>query len=67
MVKWEERKMDEVICQLSNVNKKLDTIILIMEKPENKLVRMFEIVAMGVGILGILTVIDVIRNWLIRL
>ena len=58
--------MDEVICQLSYVNKKLDAIILIMRKPENKLVRIFEIAAMGVGILGILSIIDVIRNWLMR-
>jgi len=64
MIKLRGKKMDEVICQLSYVNKKLDAIILIMRKPENKLVRIFEIAAMGVGILGILSIIDVIRNWL---
>jgi len=66
MIKLRGKKMDEVICQLSYVNKKLDAIILIMRKPENKLVRIFEIAAMGVGILGILSIIDVIRNWLMR-
>jgi len=66
MIKLRGKKMDEVICQLSYVNKKLDAIILIMRKPENKLVRICEIAAMGVGILGILSIIDVIRNWLMR-
>jgi hypothetical protein len=56
--------MEEVIGQLKLVNSKLDVIIGVLKKPENKMARVFEITATGVGILGVLSIIDIIRNWL---
>jgi Holliday junction resolvasome RuvABC ATP-dependent DNA helicase subunit len=53
--------MEEVIGQLKEINSKLDTIIGAMKKPDNKMARVFEVAATGVGILSI---IDIIRNWL---
>jgi hypothetical protein len=32
-------------------------------KPGNKTARVFELVATGIGILGILSIIDIIKNW----
>jgi energy-converting hydrogenase Eha subunit F len=57
--------MEEVTGQLKEINSKLDTIISILKKPESKMARVFEIVAAGVGILGILSIIDIIRNWIL--
>ncbi|MDR0524608.1 MAG: hypothetical protein LBG90_01905 [Spirochaetaceae bacterium] len=56
--------MEEILEQLKALNAKLDTLIRILQKPENKVSRGFEIAATGVGILGILGIIDIIRNWL---
>jgi preprotein translocase subunit Sss1 len=50
-----------VILHISDT---LDKILDVLTKPQNKLVKIFEIVATGIAILGILTVIDVIKNWL---
>ena len=48
---------------LKNINKTLDKILVILQKPENRLARIFEISAAGVGILGILSIIDILRTW----
>jgi hypothetical protein len=57
--------MEDIIEQLKDINAKLDTIIDAVKKPENRMARVFEIAAAGVGILGILSVIDIIRNWIL--
>jgi hypothetical protein len=49
--------MEEVIGQLKEINSKLDAIISVLKKPESKMARVFEIVAAGVGILGILSIL----------
>jgi hypothetical protein len=65
MGEYQEAQMGEVIGQLKEINSKLDTLISVLKKPESKMARVFEIVAVGVGILGILSIIDVIRNWIL--
>ena len=47
-----------------HISETLDEILGVLKKPENKLARIFEFAAAGVGILGILSIIDIIRNWL---
>jgi preprotein translocase subunit Sss1 len=57
--------VQEVIGQLKEINLKLDTVISVLKKPENKMARVFELAAAGVGILGILGVADIIRTWIL--
>ena len=56
--------MEKTIEQLEEVNKKLDTIIGIMKMPENRAVKVLELIATVAGVLSILGIIDVLRNWL---
>jgi len=49
---------------LKHMSKTLDQILVVLSKPSSKLVRIFELVAVGVGVLGIFTVIDIIKNWI---
>ena len=56
-----EKEYDDTIKHISET---LDKILIIMQKPENKLARVFEIAAAGVGVLGILSIIDLIRTWI---
>jgi energy-converting hydrogenase Eha subunit F len=51
----------EVILHISGT---LDKILGVLSKPQNKIMRIFEIAATVIAILGILTVIDVIINWI---
>jgi hypothetical protein len=43
----------------------LDEILAILKRPENRLAKMIDFVAAGVGILGILSIADIIRNWIL--
>jgi hypothetical protein len=36
-----------------------------MEKPENRFLKLMEIVGNAVGIIGILAVVDIIRSWIL--
>jgi energy-converting hydrogenase Eha subunit F len=51
----------EVILHISGT---LDKILGVLSRPQNKIMRIFEIAATVIAILGILTVIDVIINWI---
>jgi len=57
--------MEQVIAELSGLNKKVDVIIGIMQTPENKLLKLMEIIGNAVGIIGILAIIELIRNWIV--
>ena len=58
--------MDSKIAdQLERMNRTLEGMLEFMKKPESKLARIFDIAATGVGVLGILSIIDVIRNWIL--
>ena len=56
--------MEKTNEQLEEVNRKLDTIIGIMKIPENRAVKILELIATVAGVLSILGIIDVLRNWL---
>jgi len=47
-----------------HISATLDKILGVLAKPESKVRRILEIVAAGITILGILSAIDIIRNWL---
>ena len=55
---------EKVITQLEETNKKLDVIIGIMNKPESMFGKILETAGAVVSIFGILSIIDIIRNWL---
>ena len=54
-----------VVAELEKLNKKADDIIGIMQKPRNMVVKTMEIVGNGVSIIGILAIVELIRNWII--
>ena len=47
-----------------HMSETLDKILAVLSKPENKFTRILDIAAAGITLLGILSIIDVIRNWL---
>jgi len=42
----------------------MDVIIGIMQAPENKLLKILEMIATVAGVLSLLGILDVLRNWL---
>ena len=57
--------MEKVISELKELNEKADVIIGIMQTPENKFLKFMEIIGNAVGIIGILAIVDLIRNWIL--
>ena len=57
--------MDQVIRELTELNKKVDVIVDILKKPENKYLKLMEIVGNAVGIIGILAIVDIIKTWIL--
>ena len=56
--------MENIIGQLKALNNKLDVIIGIMKKPENKAGKVLETAGAVVAVMGVLSIIDILRNWL---
>jgi len=55
--------MEKTIEQLERIIQKLDEMIGIMKKPENKLLRILEIIGNVVTIVSVLAIVEIIRNW----
>jgi hypothetical protein len=53
------------VAELVKLNKKADVIIGIMQKPQNKLYKIMEIVGNAAGISSIFAIVELIRNWII--
>ena len=49
---------------IRHISDTLDKILEVLSKPPNKAVKIFELISMGIGIVGILSVIDILKNWL---
>ena len=56
--------MEQVIKELAELNKKADIIIGIMQKPENKILKALEIAGAVITVVSLLSVIDIMKNWL---
>ena len=56
--------MDEVAKKLNDINNTLERILGVMQKPDNPFVRTLTLAGIGVGILGIIQIIDTILKWL---
>jgi hypothetical protein len=57
--------MEQIIAELEKLNRKADVIIGIMQAPENKFLKLMEITGNAVGIIGILAIVELIRNWIV--
>jgi preprotein translocase subunit Sss1 len=62
--------MEQIVEKLGNLNKTLEKhneitqkILEIMQKPENPFFKALTIAGIGVGILGIIQVVDTILKW----
>jgi len=56
--------MEQVITELSELNKKVDVIVDIMKKPGNRFIKVLEIAGMVITVTSFLSVIDIIKHWL---
>ena len=49
---------------LEHISYAVDEILAVLKKPENKLLRILDIAAAGMGVLGVLTIADTVVKWL---
>jgi preprotein translocase subunit Sss1 len=57
--------MKEIVNELRNINKNLNEILKTLKIPQKtKTEKIFDITCAGVGILGIITIADIIINWI---
>ena len=56
--------MEKVDLHLENISGKLDVIIDIMQKPENRFIRVLEIAGTIITVVSLLSVIDTLWHWL---
>ena len=59
-----EDAMGQAVTELEKLNKKADVIIGIMMTPEKTYVRIMGIIGNAVSIIGILAIVEIIRNWI---
>jgi len=57
--------MEQIVEKLDNINKTLDCILGVMKQPESRVMTVLKYAGAIVGTLGILTVIELIRQWII--
>jgi len=55
--------MDRLVEKLDSINQTLEKMLGVMQKPENPFVKTLTVAGIGVGILGIIQVIDTIIKW----
>ena len=56
--------MENIGEKLDNINNTLEGIRQILGTPENKVMTILKYVGAVVGVLGILTVVEIIRQWI---
>jgi hypothetical protein len=56
--------MEKVVEKLDSINKTLEGILKVLSAPENKVMTVLKYVGAVVGALGILTVAELIRQWI---
>jgi hypothetical protein len=57
--------MEKVVEKLDCINQTLEKMLAVMQRPKNKFVQMLEMVVLFAGALGILSIVDVVRKWII--
>jgi len=56
--------MEKIVEKLDNINKTLQGIQEILKTPENKVMTVFKYVGAGVSALGLLSIVELIRQWI---
>ena len=56
--------MEEIVVKLDNINQTLKEMLQVMKKPENRFLRVLEIIGLGVGTLSALSAADIVKNWI---
>jgi len=56
--------MEKIVEKLDNINKTLQGIQDILRTPENKVMTVFKYVGAGVSALGLLSIVELIRQWI---
>jgi len=56
--------MDRIVEKLDNINKTLEGIQGILKTPDNKVMTVLKYVGAGVSALGFLSIIELIRQWI---
>ena len=56
--------MAKIADKLDNINKTLEKMLTVMEKPESPFLRILSIAGMFASFLAIIHVIDTIMNWI---
>ena len=54
-----------IVEKLDNINKPLEGIQAILKTPENKVMTVFKYVGAGVSALGFLSIVELIRQWIV--
>jgi len=49
---------------MRHMSETLDKMLVVLSKSPNKGARIFEIIATGITILGVISAIDIIKNWI---
>ena len=50
---------------IQHISDTLDEVLVVLKKPGNKFIRVLEIAGAVVGVMAILGIIDIIRNWIL--
>jgi len=58
--------MEKIVEKLDDINKKLEGIQKILRIPGNKVMTIFKYVGAGVSALGFLSIVELIRQWIMR-
>ncbi|MCL2801948.1 MAG: hypothetical protein FWD28_09355 [Treponema sp.] len=48
---------------LQHMSDTLDQVLVVMKKPENIFIKIVELISTIVGVLTVITIIDIIRKW----
>jgi hypothetical protein len=57
--------MKKVVEKLDCINHTLEKMLSVMQRPENKFIRALETLVLFASACGIISVIDVVRKWII--
>ena len=64
ILKVDNALMEKIVEKLDNINKTLQGIQEILKTPENKVMTVFKYVGAGVSALGLLSIVELIRQWI---
>jgi len=49
---------------IRHISETLDGILAVLSKPQNRVMVILNTVATGITLLGIITILDIIKNWI---